>query len=162
MFEYLNVLVLPIHLRPNKSSGRSLLGTNDKKEYDKKVKIEIRWCDFMVISYFIMYLICHFCTNFVTTDRAAYSEAEVKQIVNILETNPIAKAIYQLDGVKMLMFNVAIPGMIMALYLYIRKRVKKGLVNVETLSYFCALATFSLIVNVFNDAAITLKLLLVY
>ena len=84
------------------------------------------------------------------------TKAEIVQITNLVEQNPIAKIILNLGGIGFIISNLVLPAMVFAFYWYLRRQVIKGKSNIDSLIYFSHITCLLFMINIVNDIALVL------
>ena len=107
----------------------------------------------MVGGCFFMFLAVRFMTVMIMSNLVQVTGAEITNVVNLFEANPLAKWLLNLKQMSFIANFIMLPAISMALYLYFRQRVKNGKMEFVDLCYFVNFAFIFLLINVVNDGA---------
>ena len=111
--------------------------------------------DYMIIVAIFMFLGAHLCTNFLIAhyQSAAVSIGAAQELAYEFEGNPIAKFMFQMQGVNLMYTYAVMPALIVGLYYTIRRTFKE---QPEMVMVFVLAIVVMAISNFLNDFSIFL------
>ena len=114
----------------------------------------LKTCDRMFILIVCLMIMVRILSFSVLAYTARDTKADIEAVAIVYEANPIAKILLLLNHSGVLIFNIGLPAVVIATYLYFRSKVKSKKVPSEALFYYLNVAVFSLILNILNDASV--------
>jgi hypothetical protein len=128
--------------------------------FDEHTRRELFYCSIFIWVTFILFLITRFVTVIVQHISVNMSQVSFETVMTVMETNPVAKYIFNLQGISYMIQFAVLPAAMMTLYYYFRRRVLKQKMSVEGLSLYVNFAFFICLVDFLNDLSVLLGLLL--
>ena len=119
----------------------------------EKMKRDILICDIMMWSAFICMILCRFMTTGIFAETAQNLETQTEVVAQAVEVNPIMAAVFSLQKSQFAIMMFVLPAMAMALYYFYRRRTKQGKFGIDNLMFFVTFAFFVFLINIFNDFA---------
>ncbi len=120
----------------------------------KNITNQFRYTDILIWVSFGLMLVIKFLTIFIFLQVSEDTGAEIEAVATAYEQNPIAKMLMSLESIRFMVSVMILPAIGMALYYLMRRRVKKGKVDMDTLTFFVQFVFFLLLVNIINDGAV--------
>lgn len=114
---------------------------------------ELTKLDIMIALTVVFVMAVRIFTLIFMAKTAALTGAEIEQVMTIYESNPMAKYFLSLEQMKYAFNFIVLPGLVIATYLYFRKRTTKGKMDIDSLSYFTYLFFCVMLINFLNDCA---------
>lgn len=123
----------------------------------KHTKKEIKVCDWIMFATLIMILATRFMTmsymshieKEITTNESA--KIGINKIINLYELNPMIKLLVNLKQIGYILLYFLIPATAFSVYLFFRRRVLRGRLDIEVLQHFVIFAFFVMLFNIVND-----------
>ena len=111
------------------------------------------WNDVLVAVCFILMLTVKFFTLYNFTMIQEFTGVEIEQIATAYEGNDFFKIQISLQKIGYVLGGLILPAMLIALYLYNRRKVNVGKMDMDSLSFFVQFTFFMLLLNIVNDGA---------
>jgi len=111
----------------------------------------VRIYDCIVAVIFIMMLITRFSTNAYIAAVSESSKATIENVVQVYEANPMARLLLNMMGVSYMLSVVAMPALVVALYLMFRRKVLHEKMDIDSLGYYVTLMLAVILINMVND-----------
>jgi len=122
----------------------------------RRINNTIKVCDILVILTIIFLIGTRICTLLYISNISEFSGTQIENVVKLYEANPLAKLFLNLNGIRAILSSLILPAWGFALYIYIRNKVKKGLVEPDTLQFYVLFAFCIFFLNIINDLSMLL------
>ena len=115
--------------------------------------------DWIVIIGFLFFFSAHMTTNFLIKyyEDVAVTMGESKEVVQIMELNPIAKELFLFNNMRQIFQFVIMPVFFFGSYYYWRKKFLDK--NIELLETIAMMVFMSGLINAMNDLSILIGIL---
>jgi len=120
------------------------------------MKKSLMVCDIILVAIVIMMILARVLTFFYISAVAEETGADIEAIQNIYELSSLHKAVLQLTQVSFLFQIFILPSVTLATYLFFRRKVKLGKMDIQSFQFFTNLAFFICFFDVINNLALLL------
>ena len=129
------------------------------KESMENTKKRLKKCDWLIWIALVMMLIVKFSTMFMISMIHEETGAEIESVALRYEANDLFKMEMSLLKMSYILVGFILPAGGIALYYYIKRKVRDKKVDLTTLEFFVSYTFFILLINVVNDGANLLGML---
>lgn len=115
---------------------------------------QLIYSDVLVWISFILMLLTKAFTLFLFAQIHETTKAEIEAVAINYETNPLFLLGTQLQNIGFIITIIILPASAMAYYYYIRRKVKQGKADIDSMIFFVQFVFFSMLINIVNDGAV--------
>lgn len=123
----------------------------------KQLKKETKYLTILIWVAFLFMIVCRVITIFVMDQTSTVTGADIDRVFELYEANPFAKMLGTINGIYVMILHMLLPGFVMAMYYFLRLKLYKGKIDLETLALFTLMIFFTMILNLLNDATILIS-----
>lgn len=118
-----------------------------------EIKKDLKYCDILIWISFGMMLLVKLITLTLFSYFTTTTGTDITAVATNFEANPLFKLFLNFQMIGYILGTIIVPASAMAVYYLIRRKVKNGKVDLQTLTFFVQFAFFSLLINIVNDGA---------
>jgi|SRR6056297_1886937 len=121
---------------------------------------DIKKCDLTVIVIVVLMIIARILTVGYISFIQDTTGAEYNNVASVIESNPVAKIFLTSKGIYSILQHMILPGFAVAAYMYFRRKVKDGKMDVASLMLSVNFTFMVMLLDVTNDIAVVTGALL--
>ena len=118
----------------------------------KKIKKQVKYCDWMLIAVFIFMILTRIMTISYFSEISEETGVSIEKVVTAYEASPVNAMLMNLRRFTAILLIFFIPAVCMSVYLVFRQLTLKGRISPKDLSYYSSLVFFIFLLNMVNDA----------
>lgn len=115
------------------------------------MKSKIKKLDWIVAITFILLIATRITTLAYFEYVSVQSGESIKNIAKAYEVNPVYKVLLASKGLELILIVLVFPAFVFASYLFIRKKVLKGYVDIDTFGLYIVFLFLIALLNFIND-----------
>lgn len=124
------------------------------------IEKDVKMTDYLVFIVIILMIIARLISYGYVSYMSEVTGTQIEQVVQVFEANPLAKVHSALQNVALLIVNLIMPSAIVALYIYFKRKVLQGKMDVDILVMFTTYILIAISLDVINDISIFIGALL--